>query len=175
MEQCNVSLLMWSCKEFLRPLSLLCPGTTLVSPSSGCSSPPCPQSHLTHHRSICHLWGQYQSTAAHTAWIKPSPVQSHCDSELPARVSHWSAVHLLQVFSRSQWTWRLTVFCSWHGDAGLSNVTHFMLLSRLIWTSSGDFFHFYGFLSAKTLCYLYWCLKPLVDIVAWKKRLYSFL
>lgn len=155
-------LSMWSCKQLSGPLSLLCPGTTLVSSSSGCFSPPCPQSHLTHHRTICHLWGQYQSTAAHAEWIKPLPVQSHCDSrQLPARLSHWSACAL------TQGIWQVPVdspiFCSWHGDAGVSDVTHFMLISRLLWTSSGEFFYFYGFLTAKPLHHLYWCPKPVMD------------
>lgn len=59
-------------------------------------------------------------------------------------------------------------------DAEVSNVTHSTLFSRL-WTSSGEFSHFYGFLSAKPLFHLYQHPKSLMDTVTRKKRPSSFL
>ena len=49
------------------------------------------------------------------------------------------------------------------GDAEVSNVTRSTLFSKLLWTSSGQFSCFYGFLSAKPLCHLYQCPKPPID------------
>ena len=49
------------------------------------------------------------------------------------------------------------------GDAEVSNVTRSTLFSKLLWTSSGQFSHFYGFLSAKPLCHLCQCPKPPTD------------
>lgn len=146
---------------FFAPLSLLCPGTTLVPSSSGCCNPHCPQSHLP----ITGAFNISEVSTRHSSahWMDQAfAVQSHCDSrQLPARLSHWSACAL------TQGIWQVpvdsSIFYSRHGDAGVSDVTHFMLFSRLIWTSSGEFFYFYGFLSAKPLHHLYWCPKPVMD------------
>lgn len=145
-----MSLLMWSCKQVLGPLSLLCPGTTLVSSPSVCFSPPWPQSHLTHHRSTCNLWGQCQCTAAHTAWIKPLPVQkSHCDSrQLPARLSHCSVCAL------TQGIWQVTMDLKAHPSSALGMV----MLESLMWLTSRYSQGWYGPLLESFFIFMASCL-----------------
>lgn len=158
------------------PLSLLCPGTTLDSSSCGYFSPLSPLFHLTCKGAFAisevrtraqQSTVQGSSLCLSRATVTEDSCQPDCLAVLP--------VHLLQG------AWQVTMDLKAH----LSSTLGMLMLEYLMWLTScypqgrygplpGEFFHFYGFLSAKPLYHCYWCPKPLMDTVTWK-RLYGFL
>lgn len=113
------------------PLSLLCPGTTLDSSSCGYFSPLSPLFHLT-------CKGAFAISEVRTRAQQPTVQGSSLclsratvteDSCQPD--SHCSACALTpRCLAGHNGLESSPLFCSWHADVGVSNVTHFMLLSR---------------------------------------------